>query len=101
MVVASQIINTAHKMNVRCLSWKRQRCLSSKSHIDMGTNDQHFIFLMVVVVLNVLDETRSIYCHKIYQYCHLYFELLFIVYVPGFVNCFRPVTSLLMFTMHC
>ena len=41
-----------------CLSRKRQRCLSLKGHTDIGMNDLRFLFVLVVLVVNLLDEGR-------------------------------------------
>ena len=47
-------------MNIT-VSWKCQRCLSLRRHVDVGMNDRRVLFVFYVIVLNLLDEGRHMY----------------------------------------
>ena len=78
VVVASQIIITVYNtyIDVMCLSWKCQRCLSLRRHTDMGMNDKRFLFVfyVILIVLNLLDKDR-----RMYSSCKILNVLSFII----------------------
>ena len=47
-----------------CAEHELLNSLSLKSPTDMGMNDC-FLFVLDVIVLNLLDESRSILCHHV------------------------------------
>ena len=77
--------------------------MSLRNHTDIGINEPRFLFVLDVMVLNLLDEGRRAY--SLCRICILSLMILVALRCTRFsyktvrVDCFKPVTLLLMFAL--